>query len=143
MEATNVMPNFSHSNNPRQNHQSAVKHQSIIPGTVTALALAWFAIDLGFRLGGYKETYWMVDLDVVAVLVLIIGVVFLALKTRTQKAERTAAEYERLRRQNPRASRLPVSDGGNGLPTQPYDSDDDEVIKPGAYFDGGTFPTHK
>ncbi|MGD8938590.1 MAG: hypothetical protein PVJ72_04370 [Gammaproteobacteria bacterium] len=133
----------SQTNDSRHNQHLAVKHWSLIPEIVMVLALAWFSFDLAFRLDGYQEARWMFDLDMLAVLVLIVGAGFLALRYHAQSAERMADEFEGHKNSNPRSQQFHVSDGGMGLPTQKPESDKVGAKKPGAYFDGGTFPSHK
>jgi hypothetical protein len=133
----------SHTSDSRHNQHMAVKSWSLIPEVVMVLALAWFSFDLAFRLDGYQETHWMVDLDMLAILVLIVGAGFLALRHHAQSAERMADEFERQKTTHLQSQQFHVSDGGMGLPTQKFPRDKHAAKKPAPYFDGGTFPKSK
>jgi uncharacterized membrane protein len=134
---------FPHTNHARHTHHPATENRSLFAGVVTAIALAWFAIDLAMRLKGYPEPYWMADLDILAVLVLVVGAAILALRVHAQKADQAAAKYEQQRRHHPQSLRFHVSDGGIGLPPQDSRQNTSTANKTAPTFDGGAFPTTK
>ena len=126
---------FSHTHDSQHNQSMVFKRWSLIPEVVLALALGWFCFDLAFRLDGYQETYWMIDLDMLAVVVLIVGAGLLALMHHAQNAERKADEYPRQENHIPQ---FPVSDGGMGFPTKKAPNQQ-ATKKPVESFDGGDF----
>jgi len=135
---------FSHTNDSRHNQPvAATKHWSLIPEVVMVMALAWFCFDLAFRLDGYQESFWMVDLDMLSILALIVGAGVLAVRHHAQSAEQLADEYHRQISSNSKPPQFRVSDGGMGLPANKSQSDKRKVKETTAYFDGGTFPARK
>ena len=130
---------FPRTNASRQ-HQSAVKkHWPLIPEVVLVLALAWSCFDLAFRLDGFQETYWMIDLDVVAIVVLILGGGLLALFHHAQRADQKAAEYSRPGVFDSISPQFPVSDGGVELPKKDSQANRRTTSDPALSFDGGSF----
>jgi len=133
------MSHFSRSNqsyaNASQHYQSsAIKPWSLIPEIVMVVAMAWFSFDLAFRFGGYQESYWMIDVDMVALIALIVGVGILAVRYNLQSVEHRANEHQPIQ-----TAQYRVSDGGMNLLAHHSKPNTQRVKEPSA-FDGGTFP---
>jgi len=134
---------FPRTNASRQQQSAVKKHWPLIPEVVLVLALAWSCFDLAFRLDGFQETYWMIDLDVVAIVVLILGGGLLALFHHAQSADQKAHEYSRRDIFDSKPLRFPVSDGGVELPKKDIQATQQAASDPALSFDGGSFPVLK
>jgi hypothetical protein len=116
-------------------------NRTVFLGVLAAVAVACFAVDLTFRLEGYPEAPWLVDLETIAFLALFAGGVALAMRVRVEKAERNAAEYKRNNRLQ--KGHLRVTDGGTGLPTKRSQARAGKANKRTPFLDGGTFHSRR
>jgi hypothetical protein len=125
-----------HSNDPSRDRRAETDQRSL-PGSLAAVALALFAVDLLLRLG---SGHWLIDLDGIAALALMVGVVELAIRARVENAPRIAAEYDNRYRGVVPVPPHRVTDGGTGLAPPPSRPGVPRASARAPSIDGGTFP---
>jgi hypothetical protein len=70
------------------------KNLSLLPSLGIAMALSWFCIDLAFRLNSLHKTYWIIDLETLAVVALIICSGIIALRHHILSAKQNTATHK-------------------------------------------------
>jgi hypothetical protein len=123
-------------------HRSGAAQRSAVAVLPAVIAIVWLSADFVFRSIGFSETPWMKDVDIIALLVLVVGAATLALQAKVQQVTHSADDFDS--EDSTPTPEFHIADGGTRLPVKKTQRGKYVASSPRApLMDGGMFPKQR